>query len=92
MARFKPGQKITLRLNRPYHTWQGNPIHAWPRFGEIYTVLQTIKFDPFDCVVLREINNDNAFDERDFEPVVSDSVLEKELTSILGSIEEPVTQ
>lgn len=84
--KFKPGDKVTEKDNKPFNDVGPAQINGQDRplkFGEVYTV-RTV--DPIwqglRMVTLEEFPETWGFDEDDLEKVVSDSVLEEELNSI----------
>lgn len=89
MSRFKPGQKVTLK--KPAN-WSHKDILTYkppfaPKFGEVVTVeLYPYPSQPDYCAFEEYPQTTSrgryAFYENDFEPLVSDSVLSRELESV----------
>lgn len=78
MARFKIGQEIVC-LAKKWHNVLG-PSYG-PAFNEIVTVEKYIgEFAGFTFIKL--VEHTDYYNEADFEPLVSDRVLEKELATI----------
>lgn len=82
---MKKGQKLVC--NR-HVTWRDSIlgfVYSGPRFNEIVTCSGISPLD-FDFILLEEYpyvaNTLAAFPKRCFEPLVSDEVLERELSSI----------
>lgn len=84
MARFKPGQKITPKIKPKWESVNGTPAFGpLPEFGKEYTANgYDTPEDGIYFVFLKECHPKDSFDDRLFEPLVSDSVLREELESV----------
>lgn len=81
--RFKPGQEVTVIENKGWTLVAGPPRLIKPQYGKIYTVSrysQVINNDWY--IMLVEFGLDRDFNENRFAPIISDSILEKELSEI----------
>lgn len=84
--RFEVGQAITPKTNDPWRNESSARIENYndPKFGEIYHVLKYNHFSQVSdswMIKLHEFTN-SAYDEDEFDPVISTDALEKELKSI----------
>jgi hypothetical protein len=89
--RFKPGQAITIVENKGWVLVKGVPPKHSPKFGKIYHVRDYTDFYDGDWYIrLMEFESNRDFCESRFAPVVSDSILEKELEEVI-KMEEQTT-
>lgn len=84
MARFKPGQKITPKVKPNWISANGTPAFGpLPKFGKEYTANGYDSPEGgIEFVFLKECDPKDSFDDRLFEPLVSDAVLREELESV----------
>lgn len=87
--RFEIGQAITLK-----HEYKNAPVQPGcirPAFGQVYHVsgyaLDTFQGKPEWWITLEEHPKRQISREADFDPVVTDAVLSKELESITKQVE-----
>jgi hypothetical protein len=88
--RFYQGQEVTLRFKPRRRRVNRRGVIDWvPEFGKVY------KVDSYECSVIPGDNEwfiflkdvpRNSFNESAFEPIVSSTVLEKELESITEKV------
>lgn len=87
MGRFNIGQQVTVRdaKDEDWTTIEGTGSFSgeYPKRGKIYTVSgYDVPLNGVDFIYLNELHPEDSFDERAFEPLVSDSVLGAELESV----------
>lgn len=81
--RFEIGQAVTPNKNHPLKFEEGCPPF---KFGEVYHVMEyhqaLYKFERAWYIVLEELPHDKIYLEMSFDPVITDAILEKELSTI----------
>lgn len=79
---FKIGQAVTP--NNGNQSWEtlANQKSPYPKFGEIYHVREFDRHAGYWLISLCELPERYFFQQEGFSPVVSDSVLSKELEEI----------
>lgn len=87
---FKKNQKVVCIKKTPWRYWDKGVIKTGgpgPRYNEIVTVYGQSTQNPGAIELYEYDRNKYAYEPENFEPLVSDNVLEKELSTIPESVE-----
>ncbi len=86
--RFEIGQAITPKVKAWGDAISGLPLPSPddPEFGKVYHVRSYWPYGGEWWICLNEVNEDNAFLETNFEPLITDSVLAEALSEVPESV------